>query len=199
MEIFSLIDFVQNQQQAIDVLSECAIVCIQQQYPLIQTKEQLEDLVDIVTVYKILEICAGVKINPEDQNIDQQAKEEKEKGSWEDLDLISLEAEVFSIGAWKNFEELEVSITMPELILILEKIRELDYNEKKFLAAMQGVDLDKQSGNSNEWEEMKARVFSGGQTVNPDDILTYQGHKAQQAGFGIGMGLDYERIDRQKD
>lgn len=199
MKIFGLIDFVKDQAQAINVLSECAIVCIQQDYPIIQTKDQLEDLVDLHTVYKILDICAGVKIDPTKEDVDKQAKDEKDKGSWEDLDILSLEAEIFSIGAWKNFEELEISLTMSELILILEKTRELDYNEKKFLAAMQGVDLDKQSGSSNKWEEMKARVFSGGDTSNPNDILSLQGQNAERAGFGIGMGLSYEKIERKKD
>ena len=37
-----------------------------------------------------------------------------------------------------------------------------------------------------------ARVCSGGKTDNPDDILAYQGVTAAKAGFGIGMGLDYE-------
>ena len=199
MEIFSLIDFVQTQEQAINVLSECAVVCIKQSYPIIQSKDELEELVDIHTVYRILDICAGIKIDGSKDDIDSQAKDQKDKGSWDDLDLLSIEAEVFTVGAWKNFEELEISLTMSELVLILEKIRELDYNEKKFLAAMQGVDLDKESGKTDEWEAMKARVFSGGGTENPNDILALQGQNAQKAGFGIGMGLSYEKIERKKD
>jgi hypothetical protein len=57
---------------------------------------------------------------------------------------------------------------------------------------MQGVDLDKNSGNSNAWEDMKARVFSKGKAENGNDILALQGKNAEKAGFGIGMGLDYE-------
>ena len=57
---------------------------------------------------------------------------------------------------------------------------------------MQGVDLDKNSGNSNAWEDMKARVFSKGSATNGNDILALQGRNAEKAGFGIGMGLDYE-------
>jgi hypothetical protein len=41
---------------------------------------------------------------------------------------------------------------------------------------------------------MKARVFSGGATTDSNDILALQGHNAQKAGFGIGMGLDYENL-----
>ena len=62
------------------------------------------------------------------------------------------------------------------------------------MAAIQGVDLDKQSGSERgqkEWEDMKARVFSGGKATDSNDVLALQGVTAQKAGFGIGMGLDY--------
>jgi hypothetical protein len=173
---------------------------MRQYYPLIQTRDQLEDALDLPTVYKALEYCAGIKINGEQEDIDKQAKEENEKNTWENLDLASLESEVFLVGAWKNFEELEHSISMSELVAIIEKMRDLDYNEKKFLAAMQGVDLDKEnSQDANAWEKMKAKVFSGGGTSNPNDILALRGQNAAKAGFGIGMGLSYEKIERKKD
>jgi hypothetical protein len=85
---------------------------------------------------------------------------------------------------------------MPEIIAILSSKRDLDYQEKKFFAAIQGVDLDKQSGKNkgNEWEQMKARVFSRGGTSDPNDVLSLQGQNAAKAGFGIGMGLDYKKL-----
>jgi hypothetical protein len=45
------------------------------------------------------------------------------------------------------------------------------------------------------WEEIKARAFSDGKTSNPNDIMSLQGAAAEQAGFGIGMGLDAEIIN----
>lgn len=81
---------------------------------------------------------------------------------------------------------------MPELTAILVAKRESDYEHRKFLAAIQGIDLDKESkGTANAWEDMKARVFSGGGAQSSTDILAMQGINAQKAGFGIGMGLDY--------
>jgi hypothetical protein len=78
---------------------------------------------------------------------------------------------------------------------IISSKRELDYQEKKFFAAIQGVDLedsaDEQRG-QKEWENLKARVFSGGATSDSNDVLSLQGQNAKKAGFGIGMGLDYE-------
>jgi hypothetical protein len=41
---------------------------------------------------------------------------------------------------------------------------------------------------------MKARVFSRGATNDSKDILALQGQNAKKAGFGIGMGLDYEDL-----
>ena len=109
--------------------------------------------------------------------------------------MAKLEAEVFLLGIWKDYEELERSLSMPELIATLEIKRETEYSDKKFMAAMQGVDLDKHSGNQDAWEKMKAKVFSGGATDNANDVLSLQGVNAQKAGFGIGMGLDYQKID----
>jgi translation initiation factor 1 (eIF-1/SUI1) len=82
---------------------------------------------------------------------------------------------------------------MPELTAILVAKRESDYEERKFLAAIQGIDLDKESkkNTSSAWEDMKARVFSGGSAQSSNDILAMQGVNAQKAGFGIGMGIEY--------
>jgi hypothetical protein len=88
---------------------------------------------------------------------------------------------------------MEESISMPELVAILEAKNKEDYESKKFMAALQGVNLD--SGSSeNKWEEMKARVYSNGATSNPNDILALQGAAARKAGFGIGEGLEYEVV-----
>lgn len=83
---------------------------------------------------------------------------------------------------------------MPELTTILVAKREKDYEDKKFLAALQGVNLDESSKSSRgqkEWEDMKSRVFSRGSAKDSDDITSLQGHNAAKAGFGIGAGLDY--------
>jgi hypothetical protein len=84
---------------------------------------------------------------------------------------------------------------MPELVAILQAKSKEDYENKKFFAAIQGIDIDKNNAkSSNAWEEMKARVYSKGKTSDPNDILALQGAAARRAGFGIGHGLDYEVI-----
>jgi hypothetical protein len=201
MEKFDLVKKSKNDEESISILVDCVRIAMKQFYPIIRTAEDVEDNVDLPTIYKIIELCAGIKMNNNASSIEQtEIPKPKEKGDgWENLDLAKLESELFALGAWKNFEELETSISMPELMIILESVRELDYNEKKFLAAMQGVDLDEASGKQEEdpWEAMKARVasqVSGIGNGDPNDILSFQGQKAMQNGFGIGMGLDYEVI-----
>lgn len=193
MEAFKDVRQASNDFEAIDGLSKCVLISMRQYMPSIKTIEQLEDNVDMPTIYKILKLSAGVDVDPDSEEaVKDQAVESGT--SWEDLDLAKLESEVFLLGIWKDYEELERSLSMPELVTTLSAKRELDYEEKKFLAAIQGVDLDKESGQQNAWEEMKARVFSGGKTDNPNDIVSYQGSKAARAGFGVGMGLDYEQV-----
>lgn len=83
---------------------------------------------------------------------------------------------------------------MPELFAVLGSYREDRNREHKFLAAIQGIDLDKDSGSSKgqkEWEDLKSRVFSGGQVGDSNDIISLQGQNAVKAGFGIGSGLEY--------
>ena len=95
---------------------------------------------------------------------------------------------------------------MPELTQILITKREKDYEDKKFLAAMQGVDLDANAKSSDgkergqkEWEDLKARVFSRGATKDSNDVLSLQGSSAAKAGIGIGMGLDYATVSDKKN
>ena len=193
MAAFEEVKSAKDDMEAITLLSECARIAMKQYYPQIKTIEDLEDSVDIKTVYKILDIAAGIKINQEqEESVKEQATESG--STWENLDLAKLESEVFLLGIWKDYEELESSLSMPEIIATLGSKRELDYQEKKFLAAIQGVDLDQQSGKANAWEEMKARVFSKGKSSDPNDIVSYQGTNAQKAGFGIGMGLEFEDL-----
>jgi hypothetical protein len=195
MDNFDEVRSAQGDMEAIIALSKCARICMKQFRPEItQTQEMLEEYVSLQDIYDILDITAGIKIN--DQSEEPVKKQAVDSGSsWDDLDLAKLESEVFLLGIWKDYEELETSLSMPELMITLSTSRELNYDEKKFLAAMQGVDLDKNAGKSNAWEEMKARVFSDGKAANAKDIVALQGISAQKAGFGIGMGLDYEKID----
>jgi hypothetical protein len=195
MSAFENVKVSNTDDEAISGLVACAKIAMKQYYPSISnTIEEVEDNLDLPGVYQVLEIAAGIKISKDSEEpVKDQAVESN--NTWENLDLAKLESEVFLLGIWKDYHELELSLSMPELLATLESKRELDYAEKKFLAAIQGVDLDKESGSEKgqkEWEDMKARVFSRGATSDSNDVLALQGQNAQKAGFGIGFGLDYE-------
>jgi hypothetical protein len=197
MDEFENVKKAKNDDQAIDYLINCVRVAMKQYYQGMSIeKSDIEDSLDMPTIYTILDVAAGIKINEKsEETVKSQA--EDSGSTWSELDLAKIEAEVFLLGIWKDYKELEESLSMPELMATLSSRRELDYEEKKFLAAIQGVDLDKESGSSKgqkEWEDMKARVFSKGATKDSKDILALQGQNAKKAGFGIGLGLDYEDL-----
>ena len=195
MRLFEGVKSSSDDMEAIDNLVLCTVAMMKQFYPSIKNIEDLEDSMDLPTVYKILDVAAGIKIKDDAEENNEVKSQAVESGStWDELDLAVLEAEVFLIGIWKDYNELETSLSMPELMATLKSKRELDYQEKKFLAAIQGVDLEANSQKANAWEEMKARVFSRGGTSDPNDVVALQGANATKAGFGIGMGLGYTSV-----
>lgn len=58
------------------------------------------------------------------------------------------------------------------MLVTLDAIRKKDASDKKFLAALQGVDLEEDS-------------------LENEDIAKISGYRAQQDGFGIGEGLSH--------
>jgi len=210
MENFELAKTAKTDYELQDVLVGCAVIAMKQFKPEINSVEIFEDMFDMDAMYKILDYAGGINMNPEEseqQNtaIDVQKIENMEddsaKSSWDTLDLNKLESEAFLLGIWKNYEELESSICLAELMAILEQKREMDYQDKKFAASLKGIDLDDATGKKDEdpWEAMKARVAaktSGIGNGDPNDITSLQGIEAQKVGFGIGMGIDYEVVNK---
>jgi hypothetical protein len=196
MEQFENVRKATDDSDAFEFVSKCALIAMMQYKPEIKTIEQIEDSFDLPSLYKVLEIAAGISIkDPEDtgESISKQANNQ-ENATWETMDLAKLESEVFLLGIWKDYEELESSLSMPELSETLNAKREESYNERKFLAALKGIDIDggSKKEEENAWEKMKNKVFNKG--GDPNDVTSLRGLKAQKAGFGIGMGLSYEKL-----
>lgn len=87
-----------------------------------------------------------------------------------------MEGEVFLLGIWKDFDELEESLSMDELMIVLKSKRESDYEIKKFHAALKGVDLDKETGHAQDqdFESFKDRVLSKHRGELGNDISTLE-------------------------
>lgn len=199
LKSFEDIDHSRSEDDTIDVLSECARIAMKQYYPeFSKSTLDIQDNFDLKTIYNLLNYSANLKLNAGLEDLEDQAEQKEEPATtWENLDLAKLESEVFLLGIWKNFEDLESSISLEELMQILSITRELSFEERKFSAALQGVDLEggeSQEDGQKKWEDMKARVFSGGATGDANDILALQGVNAEKAGFGIGLGLDFEDL-----
>lgn len=85
-----------------------------------------------------------------------------------------MESEVFLLGHWKNFDELESSLSVEELSAILDASREKEKRGNKFLAAINGVELDEE------------------ESAEPVDISSLKNSMhASQEGFGVNEGLGF--------
>jgi hypothetical protein len=184
-----------DNSDAFEFVSRCALIAMMQYKPEIKTINQIEDLFDLPTLYKVLEIAGGISMKaPEEagESLPEQANHD-ENNSWEKIDLAKLESEVFLLGIWKDYEELESSLSMPELSETLNAKREDIYNQRKFMAALKGIDMEsEQKKQEDPWEKLKNKVFNKG--GDPNDVTSLRGQKAAKAGFGIGMGLSYEKV-----
>jgi hypothetical protein len=78
------------------------------------------------------------------------------------------------LGIWKNYEELEESMSLDELLVTIDASRKRAKEEHRFLAAIQGVDIGESSGD-------------GPQQLNITDIA----HDTRSEGFGVGVGLGH--------
>ena len=103
-----------------------------------------------------------------------------------------MEAEVFLLGHWKDYEELENSLSMSELIATLGAMHDKENRQNKFLAAIQGIDLSEQSQASENsgtttLQDIEARAHAR-LTGNQTEAM------AIQQGFDGSDGLGYSIV-----
>lgn len=60
-------------------------------------------------------------------------------------------------GAYKNFDDLEEHLTREELIKMWETAKDSKFKEMKFLATLQGLDID-EGKQDNDLEEVRRRA-----------------------------------------
>jgi hypothetical protein len=77
------------------------------------------------------------------------------------------------LGHWKNYDELESNLSLDELMATLNASRDKEHRERKFLAAMQGVELE---DSSKETEDVSTLMNS---------------RVAKEEGFGFNEGLGF--------
>jgi hypothetical protein len=101
--------------------------------------------------------------------------------------------EVFLLGHWKDYEELESSLSMPELAATLKAMYESERRRQKFMAALQGVNLDSEETSSEDeevstLEQVKARAFA--RLTGDKDMAG-----AISQGFTSDMGVTYKIVE----
>jgi hypothetical protein len=75
-------------------------------------------------------------------------------------------ADVFPLGSWNNLVEMEESLTLDELFLLIEARYKRANEDRKFSAALQGVDLDDAKEENPAFDEIqrKAQADLAGKT-----------------------------------
>jgi hypothetical protein len=101
---------------------------------------------------------------------------------------------VFLLGHWKDYDELETSLSMPELTATLKAMYSAESRKNKFMASLQGVNLDSSdSGDTSgkqpsTLKDIQARAMerlSGGNEKSSSAV---------KYGFTPDMGVAYDII-----
>ena len=81
---------------------------------------------------------------------------------------------------------------MPEMLQTLKAVQKTEDEKRRFLASLQGINLDEDSSSESvTFDDVKRRAL--GISASKDDVVSLQGQSAAEAGFGIGAGLGYSQ------
>ena len=71
-------------------------------------------------------------------------------------------------------------------------MQKTETEKRKFLASIQGIELDGgEQEESKSFEDVRRKAL--GITADASDVVSLQGQFASEAGFGIGAGLGYKK------
>lgn len=71
-------------------------------------------------------------------------------------------------------------------------MQKTESEKRKFLASIQGIELDGgEQEESKSFEDVRRKAL--GITADATDVVSLQGQFASEAGFGIGAGLGYKK------
>jgi DNA-binding transcriptional MerR regulator len=89
------------------------------------------------------------------------------------------------LGIWKSIEELELTISLDELQAILEANRERELRDRRFAAALKGINLDEHvaADAKEKVEEMKRKIEALNEGLSEDQFEFND------------LGLDFEEED----
>lgn len=89
------------------------------------------------------------------------------------------------IGPWKSTEEVEENLCLSELTELLKVHAEREYQERKFMAALKGIELpDPEAENVPTFEEVQERAKR--------KMYAQRTGKSEEEVDLLMLGLDYE-------
>lgn len=89
-------------------------------------------------------------------------------------------------GMFKNFDDLEEHLSLPELEILLSKAREVEHNGFRFAASLKGINLDEQNPNNETPEEAFERIKRKAQAM----LVGQTEEEFELAEIGIGFKVE---------
>ncbi len=98
------------------------------------------------------------------------------------------------MGHWKNYDELESALSLPELSATLNAMHDAEHRRNRFAASLKGIDLDKETGKRNDENPLEAaarriREKAGNDIKDMVDTKLKDGSP-----IGIGIDFGYEEV-----
>jgi hypothetical protein len=93
---------------------------------------------------------------------------------------------MLNLSIYKNFEDLEDSLTLDELTILVEGVQDNKYEDYRFRAALQGIDLDENKEGETTFEDIQARVATRARAEKEGKTV----EEIEFAEFGIGIVKD---------
>ena len=90
---------------------------------------------------------------------------------------------------WKDFQELEDSLSMPELNAILTESRKQRYDDRRFIAAVNQIDLEA-GATEDEFARVQQNAAKRVAALTGEEPETFDPNIREAMGFG----LDYEDL-----
>lgn len=98
---------------------------------------------------------------------------------------MPLEAEILLSGGWQNIQALEEALSIPELELIVHAKRDIENRHHRFLAALQGADLDDHADDEiDPVEEVRLQILAEKRGVSVEQIMF------EESDSGLGYELE---------
>lgn len=86
------------------------------------------------------------------------------------------------LGHWENYEDMELKLTLDELVKIVDKARDIRFESYKFAASLKGINLDDPEDEELTIADIENRVAARQAGIDEDDFAL----------MGLGVAFETE-------